>query len=87
MIRVSELAAATQLAPSVAPFTLRRLLLRARLFATEEISGDDLRRAFPVLEAGLQEMLTPAEHGRAMQALKGLLEREGVARGADAASA
>ena len=76
MIRIDELTAATQLAPSVAPFTLRRLFLRARLFVSDTIAAEDLRRALPVLEAGLREVLTPGDHQTAMHRIHALLERE-----------
>ncbi|MDF1506462.1 hypothetical protein, partial [Roseisolibacter sp. H3M3-2] len=62
-------AVAPMLGRSVAPFTLSRLLLRARVFERDALTVAQLRAALPTIEAGLAELLTPAELREASRAL------------------
>ena len=53
--------AARTLGRSVAPFTLSRLFLRVGILDRSRLTAADVRRALPVVEAGLAEFLTPDE--------------------------
>lgn len=60
---------------SVAPFILTRLLLRARIFDRAGMSVAELQRVMPILEAGFQESLTPAEFDSAMSRVRAVVQR------------
>ena len=60
---------------SVAPFVLRRLLLRAGVLNRTTMSTTEFRNAMPVIEAGLRESLKPNELIEVMTRLNTLLER------------
>jgi len=66
------LVAASRLPSLVAPFTLSRLLLRARIFEPEKMTPEDLARALPHLEEGLRTFLNKSEHASAMEAFRKL---------------
>ena len=67
-------AVAPMLGRSVAPFTLSRLLIRARLFERDALTVAQLRAAMPTIEAGLAELLTPAELREAQRALSTVVD-------------
>jgi hypothetical protein len=58
---------------SVAPFTLTRLLLRARVFERETMTLAELERALPKVEEGLGEVLSPADRDGVSAQLRRLL--------------
>lgn len=76
MITLDELVRASRLAPSVGPFTLRRLFLRARIFASGTYTAEDVRTALPGIRRELQDILPPEEFRQASQSLDALLQRE-----------
>lgn len=80
MITLDELVRAARLAPSVGPFTLRRLFLRARIFASGTYTADDVRAALPGIHGELQEILTPDDFRQACQSIDLLIARESSAR-------
>lgn len=69
-----QLVAASRLPSLVAPFTLARLLLRARIFEPEKMTAEDLKRALPHLEEGLKTFLTKGELASAMEAFRKLAD-------------
>jgi hypothetical protein len=73
---MDELVRAARLAPSVGPFTLRRLFLRARIFASGTYTADDVRAALPGIHEELQEILQPEDFRQASQAIDALVSRE-----------
>lgn len=58
---------------SVAPFTLTRLLLRARVFNRDTMTLAELERALPAVEQGLGEVLSRADHLSVSTRLRRLL--------------
>jgi hypothetical protein len=58
---------------SVAPFTLTRLLLRARVFDRDTMTLAELERALPAVEQGLDEVLNRADHRGVSAKLRRLL--------------
>jgi hypothetical protein len=76
MISMEDLVRATRLAPSVGPFTIRRLMFRAGIFASDGFSVADVQRARPAIEAELQEILSPADRAAAQRDLTALLAAE-----------
>lgn len=75
-----QLIEACGLSRAVAPFTLSRLLLRARVFNPRAVTVAQLREALPHLEAGLGEFLPPAELRQVVQALVKLAQEPGEDR-------
>jgi hypothetical protein len=76
VIALDELVRAARLAPSVGPFTLRRLFLRVRVFASGSYSAEQVRTALPQIQGELREILSPADYLAAVQGIDTLLERE-----------
>ena len=76
MITLDELVRVTRLAPSVGPFTLRRLFLRVRVFESGTYSTEAVRTALPEIRPELREILPPADYVAAVQGIDALLERE-----------
>jgi hypothetical protein len=76
VITLEELVHAARLAPSVGPFTLRRLFIRVRVFASVTYSTEEVRTALPEIRGELREILPPGEYVAAMQGIDALLERE-----------
>jgi hypothetical protein len=76
VITLDELVRAARLAPSVGPFTLRRLFLRVRVFASGSYSAEQVRTALPQIQGELREILSPADYLAAVQGIDTLLERE-----------
>ncbi len=72
MITMEAIVRAARLSPTVGPFTIRRLMLRAGVLSSEGYSETDLRKALPGIEAELVEILPPAEAATARRDL-GLL--------------
>ena len=70
---MSELVRAAHLAPSVGPFTIRRLLFRAGIFDTDHFNRDDLRRALPIIEGELREFLAPGDFANAQRDLRAVI--------------
>ena len=76
MITLDELVRVARLAPSVGPFTLRRLFLRVRVFASGTYSAEQVRTALPEIQRELREILSPGDYVAAVQGIDALLERE-----------
>jgi hypothetical protein len=76
VITLDELVQVARLAPSVGPFTLRRLFLRVRVFATGAYTTEEVRTALPEIRRELREILPPADYVAAVQGIDTLLERE-----------
>lgn len=72
MITMAELVRAAHLAPSVGPFTIRRLLFRSGIFSSDNFDPDDVRRALPIIDAELRDILQPAELESARRELNAL---------------
>jgi hypothetical protein len=76
MISMEDLVRVTRLAPSVGPFTIRRLMFRAGIFASDGFSAADVQRARPAIEAELHEILSPSDRAAAERDLAALLASE-----------
>jgi hypothetical protein len=76
VITLDELVHTARLAPSVGPFTLRRLFLRVRVFESGTYSAEQVRTALPEIRGELREILSPADYVAATQGIDVLLERE-----------
>lgn len=70
---MAALVRAAHLAPSVGPFTIRRLLFRAAIFQSDSFERDEIVRALPIIEAELTQFLSAAELMAAKRDLRGLL--------------
>jgi hypothetical protein len=70
---MSDLVRAAHLAPSVGPFTIRRLLFRASIFKSDAFERDEIVRALPIIEAELTEFLSAGDLAAAKRDLRGLL--------------
>jgi hypothetical protein len=68
-----QVVAASGLTPLVAPFTIRRLLLRENIVPPEELTHEQLEQAMPNLLAALRVYLDGEEHAAAAGALAQLL--------------
>ena len=73
MIKMNALVRAAHLAPSVGPFTIRRLLFRAGIFSADDFSPDDIRSALPMIEEELKGILSPNDLAAARIELANLL--------------
>ena len=60
---------ASGLAPLIAPFTIRRLLIRCEIVPPEQVTPEQLRRSLPALYDGLQRFLNEEERERAITSL------------------
>ena len=78
MISMDEVVRAARLAPSVGPFTIRRLMFRAGVFTADGFSSEELTRALPGIHAELAEILSPAEYQVARRALDDLIATAGA---------
>lgn len=67
--------ASRTLSASVAPFTMSRLLLRARVLDRDAMTPAQALDALPTVEAGLAEFLTPAELRTTMAELREVIAR------------
>lgn len=67
-----EVVAATGLSPLIAPFTVTRLLLRARV--SGELDPAGLARALPEIESGLRVYLGDSEVAAALERLRALAD-------------
>jgi hypothetical protein len=76
VITLEELVRTARLAPSVGPFTLRRLFLRVRVFANGTYSAEEVRTALPEIRGELREILSAADYLAAVHGIDALLERE-----------
>jgi hypothetical protein len=68
-----EVVAASGLTPLVAPFTIRRLLLRENIVPPEQVTREQLARALPNLLTALRVYLDREEHETAARALEQLV--------------
>jgi hypothetical protein len=68
-----RIVSASGLTPVVAPYTIRRLLLRENVFPPEQVTTEQLEQALPNLLAGLRVYLARGEHEAAAQRLQALL--------------
>jgi hypothetical protein len=68
-----QVVAASGLTPLVAPFTIRRLLLRERVVPPEELTRQQLEQALPNLLRALRVYLDGDEHAAAAEALERLV--------------
>jgi hypothetical protein len=64
--------AASGLTPVIAPYTIRRLLLRAGIVPPEQVTTDELRQILPTLVGELRVYLGQEEHEAAATALRTL---------------
>lgn len=60
---------ASRLHPSVAPYTVRRLLLRRGVFDSAAITPAHLAAILPELKEALQRFLTPSQYAAASEEL------------------
>jgi hypothetical protein len=67
-----RIVAASGLTPVIAPYTIRRLLLRANVVPPENVTLDEYRRLLPSLIAELRVYLAHDEHEAAVAALRAL---------------
>ena len=81
MIAMEEVVRAARLAPSVGPFTIRRLMFRAGVFSSDGFSAEELSRALPGIHAELGEILPAGELAAARRDLDALLGRARPAGG------
>jgi hypothetical protein len=70
-----EVVAASRLTPRVAPFTVRRLLMRAGVVPPENVTPDELRAALPAFRDGLGVYLEDAEIPEVLSDLETLTRR------------
>jgi len=70
---MSDLVRAAHLAPSVGPFTIRRLLFRAGVFKSDQFERSEIVPALPIIEAELKEFLSANELVAAKRDLRALL--------------
>ena len=68
---------ASGLTPLVAPYTVRRLLLRENIVPPESVTQAQLRQALPSLLDALRVYLDGEEHAAATEALEALVQSEG----------
>jgi hypothetical protein len=73
VIALADIVRAAHLAPSVGPFTIRRLLFRASIFQPDAFERDEIVRALPIIEAELTEFLSAGDLMAAKRDLRGLL--------------
>ena len=66
---------------SVAPFTLSRLLLRARIYDRESMTTEEFERSLPFIERGLGEVVTPNELASITRQIRRLLDERGQEAG------
>lgn len=69
-----RIVAASGLTPVVAPYTIRRLLLRANIVPPEKITVVELRELLPGLLGELRVYLDREEHKAASTALQALVD-------------
>ena len=67
-----QIVATSGLTPVIAPYTVRRLLLRANIVPPENVTLDEYRRLLPSLIAELRVYLGHEEHEAAAAALRAL---------------
>ena len=67
-----RIVAASGLTPVIAPYTIRRLLLRANIVPPENVTLDEYRRLLPGLLAELRVYLGHEEHEATEAALRAL---------------
>jgi hypothetical protein len=65
--------AASGLTPVVAPYTIRRLLLRSAVVPPEAVTAEQLKEVLPGLLAELRVYLGHDEHAAAQRALEALV--------------
>ena len=68
-----ELVLATGIDRMVAPFTVRRLLMRVGVFRVEALKSEDVERVRPHLATELVKYLDPGEHRSAMARIDALV--------------
>jgi len=69
-----QVVAASGLTPLVAPYTIRRLLLRENIVPPEAVTRDQLVQALPGLIEALRVYLDGEEHTTATAALEALVK-------------
>jgi hypothetical protein len=69
---LEEVAAATHVTPAIAPFVVRRSLLRAGVIPADSVSPDSLREALPALEQSIAVYLDERQLQQAMADLRRL---------------
>lgn len=67
-----RIVAASGLTPVIAPYTIRRLLLRANIVPPERVTLEQYQRLLPSLIDELHVYLGPEEHEAAAAALRAL---------------
>ena len=68
-----QVVAQSGLTPVIAPYTVRRLLLRASIVPPEQVTVAELREILPSLIAELRVYLDNDEHAAAQRALEALV--------------
>ena len=68
-----QVVTASGLTPLVAPYTIRRLLLRENIVPPEEVTHEQLEQALPGLLDALRVYLDGEEHATATEALEALV--------------
>ena len=63
---------ASGLAPLIAPFTVRRLLIRCNIIPPETVTAEQLLHYLPAVGDGLSRFLNEEEHERAITSLRAL---------------
>ena len=71
-----RIVAASGLIPAVAPFTIRRLLIRELILPPESVTPEQLERVLPSLTQALEVYFEADEHDRVTRALQALLAAE-----------
>ena len=72
---------ASGLLPAVAPFTIRRLLIRELILPPESVTHEELERVLPNLTQALGVYFERDEHERVTDALQALLKAENKSNG------
>lgn len=76
-----RIVAASGLVPAVAPFTIRRLLIRELILPPESVTRDQFERILPRLTEALGVYFESDEHLRVTAALWALLDAENKSNG------
>ena len=76
-----RIVAASGLLPAVAPFTIRRLLIRELILPPESVTHEEFERVLPNLTQALGVYFEKDEHERVTDTLRALLEAENKTNG------
>lgn len=76
-----RIVSASGLLPAVAPFTIRRLLIRELILPPESVTREQFERVLPELTQALGVYFEQDEHERVTDALRALLHAENTTNG------